>query len=96
MHHHRLSLSIFIAASMMLNTGCASYTTLNEGKRGTAKVYSGTRLDIKALNGDMLPTRKFPAAPPEYPALDLPLSFVMDSVLFPVTLSAVIFESFLE
>lgn len=81
---------------LLLLSGCASYTTISEAERGSAKVFSGTRLDIKAMNGERLPTKAFKSKPPSYPALDLAFSFAMDMFILPMTTSAVIYETVFE
>lgn len=89
-------LIVIVTSLQLLLSGCATYTTISEAQRGTAKVFSGTRLDIKAIRGDRLPTKAFKSKPPSHPALDLPFSLAMDVFIFPMTSSAVIYESVFE
>jgi uncharacterized protein YceK len=90
---HRSAVTALLA--LLLN-GCASYATISTAQPGTAKVYSGTRLDLRALNGQRLPTRAFRCDPPSHPGLDLPLSFALDTLLFPLTFPAALFETLAE
>jgi uncharacterized protein YceK len=92
----RIMIAACTTALLLLQTGCASYTTISEAKRGTAKVFSGTRLDLKAIAGARLPTKKFQSQPPPYPVADLPFSLALDMVLFPLTTSAVLYETFFD
>ena len=55
-------------------------------------VFSGTRLDVKAITGDEIGIRKFRATPPSYPLVDLPFSLVADTLLFPLTFSVATYE----
>lgn len=96
MNLHRYAMLLLAVTAPLLQMGCASYSTISEARPGTAKVFSGTRLDLKAIRGDSLPSKQFVTPPPAHPALDLPLSLAMDAVLFPLTFSAALFESLLE
>ena len=56
----------------------------------------GTRLDAMAI-ADIPPhTEKFKVAPPDHPALDLPLSMVLDAAIFPLTFSVAAYEFVFE
>lgn len=88
--------SVIAMTLQLLLSGCATYTTISDAQRGTAKVFSGTRLDIKAIRGDRLPTKAFKSEPPSHPVLDLPFSFTMDIFMIPMTSSAVIYETVFE
>lgn len=77
-------------------TGCATYSTISNADKGTAKVFSGTRLDARALVGETTINRKFNVSAPRYPLLDLPFSVMADMVLFPMTWSASIYEVIFE
>jgi uncharacterized protein YceK len=70
------------------STGCATYRTISEGAAGGPKVFSGTRLDIKAVTGDEIGIKKFKTTPPSYPLADLPFSVVLDTIMIPLTFSA--------
>jgi uncharacterized protein YceK len=55
-------------------------------------IYSGTRLDWNVTVGDESWPRKFGVEPPRYPVIDLPFSFVLDTVMLPATINAEIFH----
>ena len=55
-------------------------------------IYSGTRLDWAAIAKNDAALSKLKAAPPCYPIVDLPLSFALDSIFLPLTVSAEIFH----
>ncbi len=89
----RTSTYLFAAIlSVLLASGCASIRTIADGELGSAKVMSGTRLDIRTLRGEGAPTKQFKAVPPSNPILDLPFSFIVDVVMLPLTLAAALFE----
>jgi uncharacterized protein YceK len=73
---------LYVAA---LTSGCATYKTISTAETGTAKVLSGTRLDLIAMRGEQPSKAKFKAAPPAYPIADLPLSFALDVLILPLT-----------
>jgi len=68
--------------------GCASVTTLNAAKPGAPIIYSGTRLDWYALHDGCCPIDRFGAEPPAYPAVDLPASALLDTLLLPLSVAA--------
>ena len=72
--------------------GCGTLKTVSKAAPGTPKVYSGTRFDIEAIRGNPYRMSKYRVAPPEHPALDIPLSFVADSLLLPLTLPVAAYE----
>lgn len=80
----RLLLALCIALSLQ---ACASYNTISEARPGSPKIYSGTRLDIHAIEGNAFAQLKFRTAPPQHPALDLPFSFILDTIMLPLTFS---------
>jgi uncharacterized protein YceK len=67
--------------------GCATVRTLDAAKPGAPVVYAGTRLDWYSLNGGCCPLDRFGALPPKYPALDLPASALLDTLLLPLSLA---------
>lgn len=83
---------IVLAASILISmgSGCATYTTISEARPGSAKVFSGTRLDVRAIAGETAKTKEFVVLPQKYPLLDLPFSFVLDAVLALMTTMAVV------
>jgi len=68
--------------------GCASVTTLNAAKPGAPIIYSGTRLDWYALHDGCCPIDRFGTEPPAYPAVGLPASALLDTLLLPLSLAA--------
>ncbi|HCS41407.1 MAG TPA: YceK/YidQ family lipoprotein, partial [Pseudomonas sp.] len=54
--------------------GCATARTLDAAKPGSPVVYSGTRLDLYAMNGGCCAMDRFGAEAPSYPGVDLPAS----------------------
>jgi uncharacterized protein YceK len=82
--------------SCALLAGCATVDTVSNAGINTPKVYSGTRLNVAALRDDADAVRRFPAAPPRYPAADLPLSLVLDTALLPLTVPVALYEVIFE
>ncbi|MDH4583440.1 YceK/YidQ family lipoprotein [Pseudomonas sp. BN415] len=74
--------------ALVLLQGCASVGTLNAAKPGAPIIYSGTRLDWYSLHGGCCPMDRFGALPPKYPALDLPASALLDTLLLPFAVAA--------
>ncbi|CAI8769419.1 YceK/YidQ family lipoprotein [Pseudomonas sp. IT-P74] len=74
--------------------GCATVRTLDAAKPGAPVVYSGTRLDVYALNGGCCAMDRFGAEAPSYPGVDLPASALLDTLLLPLSLLTVIGVSF--
>ncbi|MCY1288190.1 hypothetical protein D9M68_441350 [compost metagenome] len=70
--------------------GCATVRTLDAAKPGAPLVYAGTRLDWYTLNGGCCPLDRFGAEAPRYAALDLPASALLDTLLLPFSLAAVL------
>jgi uncharacterized protein YceK len=87
-----------LTATLMLaaTTGCATYRTISQAEAGSAKVFSGTRLNIHALEGQSTPTRRFRASAPPYPGADLPFSFLADILLLPLTMPVALYEFVFE
>ncbi|PWE46029.1 YceK/YidQ family lipoprotein [Pseudomonas prosekii] len=75
-------------------SGCATARTLDAAKPGAPVVYSGTRLDLYAMNGGCCALDRFGAEAPSYPGLDLPGSALLDTLLLPLSLLTVIGVSF--
>ncbi len=69
--------------------GCATVRTLDAAKPGAPVVYSGTRLDLYALNGGCCAMDRFGAEAPSYPGVDLPASALLDTLLLPLSLLTV-------
>jgi len=72
--------------------GCATFRTLSTLDPERPKIYSGTRLDLNVTVGDESWPRKFGLEPPRYPVIDLPFSFILDTVMLPSTIPNAIFK----
>jgi uncharacterized protein YceK len=68
-------------------SGCATVRTLDAAKVDAPVIYAGTRLDLYALQGGCCAVDKFGAEAPKYPALDLPGSALLDTLLLPLSLA---------
>ena len=75
-------------------SGCATFKTLDAHFPLAQRmfIYSGTRLDWAALAKNDVALRKYKVAAPRYPLVDLPLSFALDSMFFPIAVCAEIFH----
>jgi uncharacterized protein YceK len=80
------ALPLLLAACLL--HGCASISTLNGAKTDLPIIYSGTRLDWYALHGGCCPEPRYGSAAPSYPALDLPFSALLDTLVLPFTVAA--------
>ncbi|WP_166360490.1 YceK/YidQ family lipoprotein [Pseudomonas akapageensis] len=78
----------------LLMVGCASVRTLDAAKPGAPIVYSGTRLDLYAMQGGCCAEDRFGAPAPSYPGVDLPASALLDTLLLPLSLLTVMGVSF--
>ena len=80
-----------LALLMTLHVGgCASVRTLDAAKPGAPVVYSGTRLDLYALQGGCCAHERFGAEAPRYPGADLPASALLDTLLLPLSVLTVL------
>lgn len=77
---------LLLIALALVMTGCATARTLNAAKPGAPVVYAGTRLNMYSLEGGCCATDRFGAEAPSYPALDMPGSAVLDTLLLPLSL----------
>lgn len=84
-------LMILLAAQL---AGCATARTLDAAKPGAPIVYSGTRLDLYAINGGCCAKDHFGAEAPSYPHVDLPASALLDTLLLPLSILTVIGVSY--
>lgn len=67
--------------------GCATYSTISEARPGSPKIYSGTRLDMNAIQGNEHAQAKFKVDAPKHPLLDLPFSILLDTIVLPLSFS---------
>lgn len=74
----------------MAVSGCATVRTLDAAKPGAPVVYSGTRLDLYAMQGGCCAEDRFGAEAPTYPGLDLPGSIVLDTLFLPLSVLTVL------
>ncbi|MGE8406234.1 MAG: YceK/YidQ family lipoprotein [Pseudomonas sp.] len=74
----------------MAVSGCATVRTLDAAKPGAPVVYSGTRLDLYAMQGGCCAEDRFGAEAPTYPGLDLPGSMVLDTLFLPLSVLTVL------
>ncbi len=70
--------------------GCATVRTLDAAKPGAPVVYSGTRLDLYAMQGGCCAKDRFGAEAPSYPGVDLPASALLDTLLLPLSVLTVL------
>jgi uncharacterized protein YceK len=88
----RLFLSVFIFFTVGL-AGCGTIRMMpSVGTARAPKIYSGTRLDLHAISGSREPLKRFGATPPEYPWVDLPFSFLLDTLILPATFPIASYE----
>lgn len=78
---------VLVLALLLALPGCATVRTLDAAKADAPVVYAGTRLDWYAINGGCCPLQRFGAEAPRYPALDLPASALLDTLLLPLSLA---------
>lgn len=78
----------------MALSGCATFKTLDTDLPLNQRmfVYSGTRLDWPAITDNQVALKKIKVTPPRYPAIDLPFSFALDTLFFPLAVCAEIFH----
>ncbi len=78
-------------------TGCGTVRTMPTlGTYGSPQIYSGARLDLSAVREDQAGLDRFKVKPPEHPALDLPFSTILDTLILPVVLPAAAYEYVFE
>lgn len=87
-----ISILIVLAGTCLLQ-GCATYSTISEAKPGSPKIYSGTRLDLNAIQGKEHALLKFNTDPPKNPVLDLPFSLLFDTIMLPLSFSVSGYEA---
>ena len=80
---------LMLLAALQLG-GCATVRTLNAAQPGAPVVYSGTRLDLYAMQGGCCAMDRFGAEAPSYPGVDLPASALLDALLLPLSVLTVL------
>jgi uncharacterized protein YceK len=86
---------LIVAAICIISlTGCATFKTLDSELPLNQRmyVYSGTRLDWSAITENKPALSKMKVEPPQYPLVDLPFSFALDTLFFPLAVVAVAFN----
>ena len=83
----RFNSLLLVTVLLQILPGCATYNTISEAKPGSPKIYSGTRLDLNAIQGNEQAQLKFKTLPPKNPGVDLPFSFLFDTIMLPLSLS---------
>ena len=81
---------LLIALLAVQLAGCATVRTLDAAQPGAPVVYSGTRLDLYAMQGGCCAKDRFGAEAPSYPGVDLPASALLDTLLLPLSLLTVL------
>ena len=76
--------------------GCATFKSIDVAAHQPLHerilIYSGTRLDWAAITKNDVAISKLKETPPSYPIVDLPLSFALDFILLPLSVSVEIFH----
>ena len=81
---------LVITLGLLLTAGCSTVRTLDANQPGAPVVYSGTRLDLYAMQGGCCEKDRFGALAPKYPLLDLPGSALLDTLLLPLSILTVL------
>ena len=75
---------------------CATINTVSNAKPGNPIFFSGTRLNLNAIQNDQIAMKKYNVSPPDYPLLDLPGSVIIDLIFAPLTSGVALFEVLTE
>lgn len=88
----RLFLVVIIILAFNLS-GCATIRAMPSlSTYKSPKIYSGTRLDLHGIMTNERGLKRFGMEPTEYPLLDLPFSFVLDTAILPTTYPVAAYE----
>ncbi|MGP8539132.1 YceK/YidQ family lipoprotein [Pseudomonas protegens] len=85
-----MSKSLLVLLAALQLGGCATARTLNAAQPGAPVVYSGTRLDLYAMQDGCCAMDRFGAEAPSYPGVDLPASALLDTLLLPLSVLTVL------
>ena len=98
MRHSSVIIFLLISlTTVLVSAGCGTVRTMPTlGTYGSPQLYSGTRLDLDAIREDRAGLDQFKAKPPEHPALDLPFSTLLDTLILPVVLPVAAYEYVFE
>ena len=88
----KVLLRFSFVALLLFSTGCSTYRTVSSIGPGSPRVYSGVRLDYHTIRQNQFSLSRFEVEPPAYPWIDLPFSFMLDTVLVPLTLGSALAE----
>lgn len=89
---HKLLLWFLVVTVFGLG-GCGTIRTMPTlGSYDAPKIYSGTRLDFYAATDNESQLALFNATPPEHAVIDIPFSFILDTIILPVLIPVVIYE----
>ena len=88
--------ALVLATFFMCTSGCSTYKTLEVTTTNSPKVFSGTRLNLNAIQKNNVALRKFKVSLPKYPLVDLPASFMLDMVVLPATGTMSIYEAIID
>jgi len=84
---------LFLSFLLLLN-GCGTIASLEGNRAGAPKIYSGTRLDLRAMQGDQVAREQLKGKMPPIPVVcDLPASLLLDTVVLPGTLGIAAYEA---
>lgn len=94
-------LSVLIGLTLAFGVGgCATVETVSNFTNRSPKLYSGTRLDWTALTEDELRLRVYKETlgvdPPGRPGADLVFSFLLDTLILPVTVPVALSEAIFD
>ncbi|TDU25541.1 uncharacterized protein YceK [Panacagrimonas perspica] len=76
-------------------SGCATVRTADNAHVGSPKIYGGTRVNVAALSDDetsLSRYRQYGIEAPAYPAADLAVSFIGDTLFLPFSAWYVVTE----
>lgn len=77
---------LVVVIAAICTSACATITSLDKPMRTSPKIYSGTLLDLYAIQKHEEGLNRFNVDPPTYPWLDLPGSVLLDTVVLPGTI----------
>jgi uncharacterized protein YceK len=97
---HQMRIVILIVVALLSLNGCATIDTVSSFTIESPKIYSGTRLDKVAMNKEHIRLRvykeKFNVVPPENPETDIFFSFLLDTIILPVTVPIAFYETLFQ
>lgn len=84
------SLVVFACGAGAVLCSCSTLNSAGNVSQDSPRYFTGTQLNIAAISQDhekLAYFRQFSMTPAEMPAVDLPLSAALDTVLFPFVLT---------